>query len=83
MNTPSHLIMTAALRKRYRRAPIPTFAFLLGSVAPDIPLSNSHYGGAVGNTSRTLAAVERLCGEPIAYVGRIYGLCTICGTNYR
>ena len=46
MNTPSHFIMTAALRKRYRRAPIPTFAFLLGSVAPDIPLFLLSIGSA-------------------------------------
>jgi hypothetical protein len=46
MNTPSHFIMTAALRKRYRRVPIPTFAFLLGSVAPDIPLYLLSIGSA-------------------------------------
>jgi hypothetical protein len=38
--------MTAALRKRYRRAPIPTFALLLGSVAPDIPLFLLSIGSA-------------------------------------
>lgn len=39
--------MTAALRKRYRRVPIPTFAFLVGSVAPDIPLYLLSIGSAV------------------------------------
>lgn len=38
--------MTAALRKRCRRVPIPTFAFLLGSVAPDIPLYLLSIGSA-------------------------------------
>ena len=46
MNTPSHLIMTAALRKRSRRAPIPTVAFLLGSVTPDIALFLLSIGSA-------------------------------------
>ncbi|NJP04697.1 MAG: hypothetical protein HC837_03225 [Chloroflexaceae bacterium] len=38
MNTPSHLIITAATQKFYRRTPIVRSAFLLGSVAPDLPL---------------------------------------------
>ncbi len=39
MNTPSHLIITAALRKRVGHAvAIPRSAFLLGSVLPDVPL---------------------------------------------
>lgn len=39
MNTPSHLIINAALRKRVGDAlPIPRSAFLLGAVLPDIPL---------------------------------------------
>lgn len=39
MNTPSHLIITAALRKRLAgRIAIPRSAFLLGSVLPDLPL---------------------------------------------
>jgi hypothetical protein len=39
MNTPSHLIITAALRKRLAgRIAIPRGAFLLGSVLPDLPL---------------------------------------------
>ena len=39
MNTPSHLIITAALRKRLAgQIAIPRGAFLLGSVLPDLPL---------------------------------------------
>lgn len=39
MNTPSHLIITAALRKGVGHAvTIPRSAFLLGSVLPDVPL---------------------------------------------
>jgi membrane-bound metal-dependent hydrolase YbcI (DUF457 family) len=38
MNTPSHLIMTAAVRQAAPRAPIRTGAFLAGSIAPDLAL---------------------------------------------
>lgn len=38
MNTPSHLIMTAALRRAVPHVPIRTSAFLLGAVAPDLAL---------------------------------------------
>lgn len=38
MNTPSHFLMTAALDKSLPRVPIVKSAFLLGSVAPDLPL---------------------------------------------
>ncbi|MFN6462544.1 MAG: metal-dependent hydrolase [Nostoc sp. DedVER02] len=38
MKTPSHFLMTAALDKALPRVPIVKSAFLLGSVAPDIPL---------------------------------------------
>lgn len=38
MNTPSHWLITAALDKRFRALPIAHGAFLLGSVAPDMPL---------------------------------------------
>lgn len=38
MNTPSHLLMTAAIDKALPRVPIVRSAFLLGSVAPDVPL---------------------------------------------
>ena len=38
MLTPSHFLMTAALDKGLPRIPIVKSAFLLGSVAPDLPL---------------------------------------------
>jgi membrane-bound metal-dependent hydrolase YbcI (DUF457 family) len=38
MNTPSHFLITAALDKVLPRVPIVKSAFLLGSVAPDLPL---------------------------------------------
>lgn len=38
MNTPSHFLMTAALDKSLPRVPIVKRAFLLGSIAPDLPL---------------------------------------------
>lgn len=47
MQTPSHLIMTAALRKRFSAAPIPTSGFLLGAVAPDIALVLLSIGGGL------------------------------------
>ena len=47
MNTPSHFLMTAALRKAAPGTGIVTGAFLLGSVAPDIPLYLLSLGGIV------------------------------------
>lgn len=38
MNTPSHFLMTAALEKACPRLQIAKGAFLLGAVAPDLPL---------------------------------------------
>ncbi len=38
MRTPSHFLMTAVLQKSLPRIPIVKSAFLLGSVAPDLPL---------------------------------------------
>jgi membrane-bound metal-dependent hydrolase YbcI (DUF457 family) len=38
MNTPSHFLMTAAPDKGLPRVPIVKGAFLLGSIAPDLPL---------------------------------------------
>ncbi|HEY9798237.1 MAG TPA: metal-dependent hydrolase [Leptolyngbyaceae cyanobacterium] len=38
MNTLSHFLMTAALEKSLPRVPIVKSAFLLGSIAPDLPL---------------------------------------------
>ncbi len=45
MNTPTHFLMTAALRKAAPDAGIVTSAFLIGSVAPDIPLYLLSLGG--------------------------------------
>ena len=39
MNTPSHLIINAALVKKANRKDVPRSAFLLGSVLPDVPLA--------------------------------------------
>ncbi|NOK85494.1 MAG: hypothetical protein GFH27_549349n64 [Chloroflexi bacterium AL-W] len=48
MNTPSHLIINAALRKGFRRkVNIPRSAFLWGAVAPDLPLYLLSIGGFV------------------------------------
>lgn len=47
MNTPSHFLMTVALDKRLPRVPIHRTAFLLGSVAPDIPLWLLSTGGII------------------------------------
>jgi membrane-bound metal-dependent hydrolase YbcI (DUF457 family) len=47
MNTPSHFLMTAALAKALPRVPIVKTAFLLGSVAPDLPLWLLSLGGMV------------------------------------
>ena len=38
MNTPSHFLVNAALAKGWRGLPIVKSAFLLGSIAPDLPL---------------------------------------------
>jgi hypothetical protein len=47
MNTPSHFLMTAALRQALPRQPMATSAWLLGAVAPDIPLYLLSLGGAI------------------------------------
>ncbi|MBD3881152.1 metal-dependent hydrolase [Phormidium tenue FACHB-886] len=47
MNTPSHFLMTAAIDKAFPRVPIVKSAFLLGSVAPDLPLWLLSIGGAI------------------------------------
>ena len=47
MNTPSHFVMTAALDKALPRVPILRQAFLLGSIAPDIPLWILSIGGMI------------------------------------
>ncbi|MGK7900260.1 MAG: hypothetical protein AB4352_02390 [Hormoscilla sp.] len=38
MNTPSHFLVNAALEKILPRLAIAKSAFLLGSIAPDLPL---------------------------------------------
>ena len=45
MNTPSHFLMTAALRKALPRLSMSRSAVLLGSIAPDIPLYLLSFGG--------------------------------------
>ena len=45
MNTPSHLVITAAIRRRFLPADLPTKALLWGSVAPDLPLFALSIGG--------------------------------------
>lgn len=48
MNTPSHIIINAALRRRFRRrVPIPSRAFLLGGLMPDVPLTLISIGSLV------------------------------------
>lgn len=47
MNTPSHLIMTAAVRKGLRHIPIAKGGWLLGAVAPDLPLYLLSVGGGL------------------------------------
>lgn len=63
MNTPSHLIINAALRKSATARgglPIPRSAFLLGAVLPDIPLfilwlgAYGYYRYALANPAITL-----------------------------
>lgn len=51
MNTPSHLLMTAALRKALPRLKMPRSAVLWGSVAPDLPLYLLTFGGLVYYTN--------------------------------
>lgn len=59
MNTPSHLIINAAIRKRAGGLRIPRSAFLLGAVLPDIPLwllwvgSYAYFRYALGDTAVT------------------------------
>lgn len=47
MNTPSHFLMTAALRKALPRLSMPASAVLLGAVAPDMALWTLSLGGTV------------------------------------
>ena len=45
MNTPSHFLVAAAIGRAWRRGPMVKSAFLLGSVAPDVPLLLLSLGG--------------------------------------
>ncbi|HBE19492.1 MAG TPA: hypothetical protein DEG17_24615 [Cyanobacteria bacterium UBA11149] len=45
MNTPSHFLMTAAINKGLPKVPIAKSGFLLGSIAPDMPLWILSLGG--------------------------------------
>ena len=47
MNTPSHFLITAALRQALPCRSLATSAWLWGAVAPDIPLYLLSFGGAV------------------------------------
>lgn len=47
MNTPSHFLITAGLENALPRVPIVKSAFLLGSVAPDLPLWLLSIGGLI------------------------------------
>lgn len=47
MNTPSHFLITAALERILPRVPIVKPAFLLGAVAPDLPLWLLSIGGII------------------------------------
>ncbi len=47
MNTPSHFLMTAALEKSLPKVSIVKSAFLLGSIAPDLPLWILSLGGII------------------------------------
>lgn len=47
MNTPSHFLITAAVDQASPRVPIVKSAFLLGSIAPDLPLWLLSIGGIV------------------------------------
>lgn len=47
MNTPTHLVISAAIIKKTGRKDIPTSAFLWGSIMPDIPLGLLSVGSFV------------------------------------
>ncbi len=73
MNTPSHLIMTAALRTRLRPLPIPRGAFLLGAVLPDVPLWLLSVGGGLyfryGREWRRAVIGDRECRASLTLPG--------------
>ncbi|MEM8714252.1 MAG: metal-dependent hydrolase [Cyanobacteria bacterium P01_A01_bin.3] len=57
MNTPSHFLIGAATTK-FSRHPVVTSAFLLGSIAPDLPLYLLSIGGYFYYTKRGMSAAE-------------------------
>ena len=57
VNTPSHFLIGAAIAK-FSRHPVVTSAFLLGSIAPDIPLYLLSIGGFFHYTSRGMSAAD-------------------------
>lgn len=57
MNTPSHFLIGAATAK-FSRHPVVTSAFLLGSIAPDVPLYLLSIGGYFHYTGRGMSAAE-------------------------
>ena len=57
MNTPSHFLIGAAVAK-FARHPIVTGAFLVGSIAPDIPLYLLSIGGYIHYTNQGMSATE-------------------------
>ena len=57
MNTPSHFLIGAAIAK-FSRHPVVTSAFLLGSIAPDIPLYLLSIGGYFHYTGNGMSTAE-------------------------
>ncbi|MEM9568326.1 MAG: metal-dependent hydrolase [Cyanobacteria bacterium P01_E01_bin.34] len=57
MNTPTHFLIGAATVK-FSRYPLVTSAFLLGSIAPDIPLYLLSVSGYFHYTNRGMSAAE-------------------------
>jgi membrane-bound metal-dependent hydrolase YbcI (DUF457 family) len=67
MNTPSHFLITASIDRAFPRIPILKQAFLLGSIAPDLPLWLLSIGGIIyyrfGLGWSTTATAQRLFDE--------------------
>ena len=57
MNTPSHFLINAAVVK-FARRPIAVGAFLIGSIAPDLPLYLLSIGGYFHYTNRGMTDAE-------------------------
>ena len=62
MNTFSHLIINAALRKKADRSDIPRSAFLLGAVAPDVPLGLLSVGFILYQRFAAEPCTQGVCG---------------------